>query len=79
MEFADTLTTLLPAEEAKKLRAELSELGVRVVRIGTLFERMSYDKDVVAIEFEYSKDFMGIYDDAIGAMTLQDRFLFSKK
>lgn len=50
LEFADVLTTLLPVEDAKKRRAELGELGVRVVRIGTLFERMSYDKDVVAVQ-----------------------------
>ena len=28
---------------------ELGELGVRVIRVGTLFERMSYDKDVIAV------------------------------
>ena len=48
-EFAYALTSLLPATEAKRLRAELGELGVRVVRVGTLFERMSYDKDVIAV------------------------------
>ncbi len=50
MDFADRLTTLLPADEAKKVRAELGELGVRVIRIGTLPERMSYDKDVIAVK-----------------------------
>lgn len=50
LEFADVLTTLLKPDEAKKMRAELAELGVRVVRIGTLFERMSYDQDVVALQ-----------------------------
>jgi len=49
MEFADTLVALLPAADAKPLRAELAELGVRVIRIGTVFEKMSYDKDVVVI------------------------------
>ncbi len=32
------------------MRWQLRELGVRVVKIGTLFERMSYDKDVVAVQ-----------------------------
>jgi putative heme-binding domain-containing protein len=50
LEFADALTGLLPPLEAKKNRAELSELGVRVIRIGTLFERMSYDKDIVVVK-----------------------------
>jgi putative heme-binding domain-containing protein len=49
LEFADALATLLPADRAKKIRAELGELGVRVIRIGTVFERMSYDKDVIAV------------------------------
>ncbi|MEX0675798.1 MAG: PVC-type heme-binding CxxCH protein [Pirellulales bacterium] len=49
MEFAHALAGLLPADEARRARAELGELGVRVVRIGTLFERMSYDKDVIAV------------------------------
>jgi len=49
MEFADTLVALLPAADAKPLRAELAELGVRVIRIGTVFEKMTYDKDVVVV------------------------------
>ena len=40
---------LLPADQARLVRAELGELGVRVVRVGTLFERMSYDQDVIAM------------------------------
>ena len=49
MEFAHALAGLLPADEARHARAALNELGVRVVRVGTLFERMSYDKDVIAV------------------------------
>jgi putative heme-binding domain-containing protein len=49
MEFASALAGLLPAEEARRARAELDELGVRVIRVGTLFERMSYDKDTLAV------------------------------
>jgi putative heme-binding domain-containing protein len=49
-ELCEALSTLLPAAEAKSIRAELRDLGVRVVKIGTLFERMSYDKDVVAVQ-----------------------------
>jgi putative heme-binding domain-containing protein len=50
LEMADALTSLLPADAAKKIRAELGELGVRVIRIGTVVERMSYDKDVVVVK-----------------------------
>jgi putative heme-binding domain-containing protein len=49
MEFADALVSLLPADEAKKRRAELQELGVRVIRLGTIFEKMSFDKDLIAV------------------------------
>ncbi len=49
LEFADALTSLLPADAAKKSRAELSELGVRVIRLGTIFEKMSFDKDVLVV------------------------------
>jgi len=49
LNFAETLSTLLPAADAKKVRAELSELGVRVIRVGTLPERMAYDKDLIVV------------------------------
>lgn len=49
-EFADALTTLLPADQAAKYRKELQALGVRVVRIGTLPERMSYDREFIAVQ-----------------------------
>lgn len=50
LEMADALTTLLPPDSAAKVRAELGELGVRVIRIGTVLERMAYDKDVVVVK-----------------------------
>jgi len=50
MEFADALASLLPVDQAKAVRAELRELGVRVIRLGTLFERMAFDKDVLVME-----------------------------
>jgi putative heme-binding domain-containing protein len=49
LEFAHALAALLPPDEAKKMRADLQELGVRVVRVGTLFERMAYDPDMIAV------------------------------
>jgi putative heme-binding domain-containing protein len=49
-EFCETLSTLLPPAEAQTVRAQLRELGVRVVKIGTVFERMSYDKDVIPVQ-----------------------------
>jgi len=49
MEFGHALASLLPASEARAARGQLNEIGVRVVRIGTLFERMSYDQDVIVV------------------------------
>ncbi len=49
LEFAHALAGLLPSDEARRARAELGELGVRVVRVGTLFERMSYDVDTITV------------------------------
>ena len=49
-QFAERLTTLLPAAEGKVRREELAELGVRVVRIGTAYERMAYDTETVVVQ-----------------------------
>ncbi|HET6882375.1 MAG TPA: discoidin domain-containing protein, partial [Pirellulales bacterium] len=49
LEFADALASLLPIDEARQVRGELRELGVRVIKLGTLPERMSYDQDVIAV------------------------------
>jgi len=49
-QFAERLTMLLPAGEAKARRAALADLGVRVVRIGTVYERMAFDQETVAVE-----------------------------
>jgi putative heme-binding domain-containing protein len=49
LELADRLASLLPVDEARTLRGQLRELGVRVIRIDTLPERMSYDKDLIAV------------------------------
>jgi len=41
------------------------------------YRRWYTDKDVVSIEFEYSPEKIGLYNDAIGAMTLDGRFQIS--
>ncbi len=50
LEFAGALAGLLPADQAKKARAELGELGVRVIKVGTVFEKMSFDKDMLIVQ-----------------------------
>lgn len=49
-EFAHTLAALLPADQGKRVRADLEELGVRVIRLGTLLERMSFDKEIIGLK-----------------------------
>ncbi len=47
MELTEGLAVLLPPLEARDVRMELGELGVRVIRVNTLLERMAYDKEVL--------------------------------
>ncbi len=58
LEFADSLATLLVPDRAKKVRQELGQLGVRVIRIGTLPERMAYDKEVIVVEKGKAVEFL---------------------
>jgi putative heme-binding domain-containing protein len=45
LQLADNLASLLPLNEAKVIRKELGELGVRVIRLGTVPDQMLYDKE----------------------------------
>jgi putative heme-binding domain-containing protein len=49
MQLGDALTSLLPADAAKEVRAHLGELGVQVVRVGTRPHRMAFDKDRIVV------------------------------
>jgi len=50
IEFTESLAALLNDDQARKVRAELGELGVRVIRLGTLLERMNYDKETLVVK-----------------------------
>ena len=50
MRLTDALAAKLPAEEAKRFQAQLADLKVNVIRIGTVRERMIYDKERLAIQ-----------------------------
>lgn len=50
MEFGESLVAMLPADQVAAARKQLRELGVRVIRLGTLLERMSYDQEVLVVE-----------------------------
>ncbi len=50
MELADNLIGTLAPKDAMRLREELGEIAVRVIRLGTLPERMSYDKEILVVK-----------------------------
>ena len=49
MQLGEGLAGLLPPAEAKAARRELADIGVRVIRVGTLFDQMSYDKERMVV------------------------------
>jgi len=50
LQFAESLTALLPAEEGRAVRKELSEIGVRVLRLGTVTDQMLFDKERLVVQ-----------------------------
>ena len=49
LQLADALAATLPLDQAKAVRKELGELGVRVLRVGTVPEQMRYDVDRLVV------------------------------
>src|SRR5262249_14940778 len=49
MQLADALLPFLPLNEAKQLRKELGDLGIRVIRLATVPDQMLYDKDRIVV------------------------------
>jgi putative heme-binding domain-containing protein len=49
IQLSDALAALLPLPEAKQVRKELGELGVRVIRVATLPEQMLFDKERLVV------------------------------
>jgi putative heme-binding domain-containing protein len=49
IQLADSLTSLLPVSEAKSIRKELGELGVPVLRLGTVPDQMLFDKERLVV------------------------------
>ncbi len=50
LQFADGLAGLLPRDDAKAARKLLGQLGVRVIRVGTLTDQMLFDKDRLVVQ-----------------------------
>jgi putative heme-binding domain-containing protein len=58
MQLGDGLTNLLPPDRAKAARKELGEIGVRVIRVGTLTDQMLFDKDRIVVQAGKPVEFM---------------------
>ena len=50
LQLGDSLAALLPRDQARQTRRALGELGVRVLRLGTLPEQMLFDKDRLVVQ-----------------------------
>ncbi|MFO0930045.1 MAG: PVC-type heme-binding CxxCH protein [Gemmataceae bacterium] len=50
LQLADALAGLLPLDQARQMRRELGELGVRTIRLGTLLEQMMFDKERIVVQ-----------------------------
>ncbi|HEY7327144.1 MAG TPA: PVC-type heme-binding CxxCH protein [Gemmataceae bacterium] len=50
LQLADSLASLLPLNEARQVRRELGELGVRVIRLGTVPDQMLFDKERIVVK-----------------------------
>ncbi len=50
LQLADSLAAQLPLADARKVRKELGELGVRVLRLGTVVEQMLYDRERLVVQ-----------------------------
>jgi putative heme-binding domain-containing protein len=50
LQLGDSLASLLPVDQAKEVRRELGELGVRVLRVGTITDQMLFDKERLVVK-----------------------------
>ncbi len=50
LQLGDALAGLLTKDDAKKARKALGELGVRVIRVGTVTDQMIFDKNRIVVQ-----------------------------
>jgi putative heme-binding domain-containing protein len=50
IQLGDSLAGLLPLDRATRVRRELGDLGVRVIRLGTITDQMLFNKDRIAAQ-----------------------------
>ncbi len=63
IQLVDTLATALPADEGSRARRKLADLAVRVLRLGTLPERMAYDQETLVVQAGKPVEFVFGNDD----------------
>jgi putative heme-binding domain-containing protein len=49
LQLSDSLAALLPLDQARAIRKDLGELGVRIIRIGTVPDQMLFDKERIVV------------------------------
>ena len=50
IQFGYELASLLPGDQGKAMRAKLGEIGVRILRVGTVPDQMLYDKERLVVQ-----------------------------
>lgn len=50
LQLAESLTSMIPSDEGRRLRRELGQLGVRLLRLGTVTDQMRFDRERLVIE-----------------------------
>lgn len=50
MQLGEVLASLLPLDQAKMVRRQLGELGVRMLRVGTIPDMMLFDKERLVVQ-----------------------------
>ena len=50
IQFGYELTSLLPGDQGKAMRQRLGEIGVRILRVGTVPDQMLYDKERLVVQ-----------------------------
>ncbi len=58
LQLVDSATPLLPAEEASRIRQQLGQLGIRVIRIATVPHRMIYDQETIVVQADKPVEFV---------------------
>ena len=49
LQLADALASTLPLDQAKTIRKELGEIGVRILKVGTVTDQMIFDKERLVV------------------------------